>query len=219
MSWIDWMKFCDSLDEALKFLSTCQGCEKKLSPHGLHQNSVKATVLKNLQEMCDKQATKLPAIQFTLYCPFYPTTNTKGVLIENWHIQFTVCQEMARANHIQENAIPNGRVESDMQDSADIQDKSKGEIGKDYIEHTVLPTDTLQGICLRYKVALRDLKRANCFFGNSLQLAPNPLIIPTSRQGINKGYFVGLENSDTKEYKIHALQWTVPKLETFEATA
>ena len=51
---------------------------------------------------------------------------------------------------------------------------------QDYIEHTLEPTDTFQGICLRYKITPTELRRANCFSGTNLALAPNPIRIPTS---------------------------------------
>ena len=37
------------------------------------------------------------------------------------------------------------------------------------IEHTVMPSDTLQGICLRYRVNVTDVRRINMFSGNSIQ--------------------------------------------------
>ena len=50
----------------------------------------------------------------------------------------------------------------------------------EYIEHIVSPTDTLQGICLTYKVSAMRLKKENGFSGNSLQMAPKILRIPTN---------------------------------------
>jgi LysM repeat protein len=38
------------------------------------------------------------------------------------------------------------------------------------VEHTVMPSDTLQGICLRYRVTPVELRRVNMFSGNSIQL-------------------------------------------------
>lgn len=51
--------------------------------------------------------------------------------------------------------------------------------GDEYIEHVVLPTDTLQGICLAYKLSATRLRMINGFSGNSLQMAPKKLRIPT----------------------------------------
>lgn len=47
-----------------------------------------------------------------------------------------------------------------------------------FMEHVIQPTDTFQGLCLRYKVTPTELRRANCFSGSNLLLAPNPLKIP-----------------------------------------
>lgn len=49
-----------------------------------------------------------------------------------------------------------------------------------FLEHTIQPSDTFQGICLRYKITPTDLRRANCFSGSNLVLAPNPLRIPSN---------------------------------------
>jgi LysM repeat protein len=52
------------------------------------------------------------------------------------------------------------------------------------LEHTVMPGDTLQGICLRYRVSAVDLRRANVFSGNNIQFKTS-LLIP-----INGGVIV-----------------------------
>lgn len=39
-----------------------------------------------------------------------------------------------------------------------------------YIEHVVMPEDTLQGICLRYKIKAHVLKRHNNFSGDSFRM-------------------------------------------------
>lgn len=46
--------------------------------------------------------------------------------------------------------------------------------------HRVLPTDTFQGLCLRYKVTPAELRRANRMMGTNLQLGPEKLIIPAN---------------------------------------
>jgi len=47
------------------------------------------------------------------------------------------------------------------------------------MEHHIMPSDTFQGICLKYKVTPMELRRANGgFTGENLSLAPNPLKIP-----------------------------------------
>ena len=58
----------------------------------------------------------------------------------------------------------------------------------EYIEHIVLPTDTLQGICLAYKVSAMRLKKENGFSGNNLQLGPKKLRIP-----VNTNYGMSLQ--------------------------
>ena len=61
------------------------------------------------------------------------------------------------------------------------------------IYHKVLPTDTFQGICLRYKVTATDLRRANKMMGTNLKLAPSNLLIPI-KGGVSK-----LDQKQTKE--------------------
>jgi hypothetical protein len=47
------------------------------------------------------------------------------------------------------------------------------------VDHYIMPSDTFQGICLRYKIKPLQLRRANGgFTGENLNLVPNPLKIP-----------------------------------------
>jgi LysM repeat protein len=78
-----------------------------------------------------------------------------------------------------------------------------GILGVDYVEHVVLPSDTLQGICLAYKISSTQLKQANHFSGNSLVLAPKKVIIPITKQALRQGY-IRIQDVESKEYKIHA---------------
>ena len=94
----------------------------------------------------------------------------------------------------------------------------KGVLGVDYVEHVILPTDTLQGICLAYKVSASRLKRANHFSGESLVLAPKKLVIPISKQALRQGY-LRVQDTDSKEYKMHAIQAECPMLGLTEAKA
>ena len=55
-----------------------------------------------------------------------------------------------------------------------------GDAPLDYAQHKIQPSDTFQGICLRYKITSTELRRANCFSGTNLSLAPNPLRIPVT---------------------------------------
>ena len=94
----------------------------------------------------------------------------------------------------------------------------KGILGVDYLEHVVLPSDTLQGICLAYKVNVTRLRQANCFSGNSLSLAPKKLVIPLSKQALRSGC-IRVQDTDAKEYKLHAFLAEFPDLSTTEAKA
>jgi LysM repeat protein len=78
-----------------------------------------------------------------------------------------------------------------------------GVLGVDYVEHVVLPTDTLQGICLAYKISSTQLKMANHFSGSNLCLAPKRLVIPISKSAFRRGY-LRVQDTDAKEYKLHA---------------
>jgi len=85
----------------------------------------------------------------------------------------------------------------------------------EYVEHTVLPTDTLEGICLKYKVSSRALKRANGnFLGSYLLLAPKKLFIPVSKQ---KSGSIRKQNTDSEYYKRHSFLAEFPHLSSSEA--
>lgn len=79
------------------------------------------------------------------------------------------------------------------------------------IEHIILPNDTLQGICIQYKVSATRLKQVNQFSGSSLLLAPKCLFIPIKRgKGSNSvdvfdhaSSGIKLQDTSTMEYKIH----------------
>jgi len=90
--------------------------------------------------------------------------------------------------------IDEGDVQSELQckelalrkhnsSETDVSRKADNELvdGIDYVEHVVLPTDTLQGVCLRYKVSATKLRQINKFSGASLTLAPPKLIIPVNQ--------------------------------------
>lgn len=63
------------------------------------------------------------------------------------------------------------------------------------IVHTILPSDTLQGICLRYNVPIIAVRRLNCFSGNNIK-AFKTLKIP-----IESGATINLQE-DTHEVLI-----------------
>ncbi|CAB9511130.1 expressed unknown protein [Seminavis robusta] len=95
-------------------------------------------------------------------------------------------------------------------DSHDLGPSGKGVLGVDYVEHVILPTDTMQGICLAYKISASRLKRANHFSGETLAVAPKKLVIPISKQAMRQGY-LRVQDTDSKEYKLHALQAEFPQ--------
>lgn len=74
--------------------------------------------------------------------------------------------------------------------------------------HEILPTDTFQGICLRYKVTPTELRRANKMLGNNLKLlGSNKLVIPTNNRNENMNI-----RSPTKEEKITFLLSKVSRI-------
>lgn len=105
----------------------------------------------------------------------------------------------------------------DSQDNA-LGPSGKGVLGVDYVEHIILPTDTLQGICIAYKVSASNLRRANHFTGHSLHSAPKKLLIPLSKQALRAG-FIRIQDTDTKEYKLHYFQAEYPDMSPTEAKA
>eukprot|EP00579_Thalassiosira_antarctica_P013763 CAMPEP_0201946100 /NCGR_PEP_ID=MMETSP0903-20130614/54246_1 /ASSEMBLY_ACC=CAM_ASM_000552 /TAXON_ID=420261 /ORGANISM="Thalassiosira antarctica, Strain CCMP982" /LENGTH=279 /DNA_ID=CAMNT_0048489193 /DNA_START=639 /DNA_END=1478 /DNA_ORIENTATION=- len=79
--------------------------------------------------------------------------------------------------------------------------------------HQVLPTDTFQGICLRYKVTPTELRRANKItMGTNLKLAPAKLVIPTS----DKNQLYAPAGPLTKEQKIASLLSKVSRIGCFQ---
>ena len=91
----------------------------------------------------------------------------------------------------------------------------KGILGVDYVEHVCLPTDTIQGICIAYKVSASQLRRANHFTG-TLHSAPKKLLIPLSKQALRTG-FIRVQDTDSKEYKLHYFQAEFPDISATEA--
>jgi LysM repeat protein len=85
------------------------------------------------------------------------------------------------------------------------------------VEHVVLPTDTLQGICIAYKVSATHLRRANHFSG-TLHSAPKKLVIPLSKQALKTG-FIRVQDTDTKEYKLQYFQAEFRDITATEAKA
>ena len=105
----------------------------------------------------------------------------------------------------------------DSQDNA-LGPSGKGVLGVDYVEHVVLPTDTLQGICIAYKVSASSLRRANHFTGHKIHSAPKKLLIPLSKQALRTG-FIRVQDTDSKEYKLHYFQAEFPNINMVESKA
>eukprot|EP00584_Thalassiosira_punctigera_P010002 CAMPEP_0172537994 /NCGR_PEP_ID=MMETSP1067-20121228/9486_1 /TAXON_ID=265564 ORGANISM="Thalassiosira punctigera, Strain Tpunct2005C2" /NCGR_SAMPLE_ID=MMETSP1067 /ASSEMBLY_ACC=CAM_ASM_000444 /LENGTH=1848 /DNA_ID=CAMNT_0013323403 /DNA_START=213 /DNA_END=5759 /DNA_ORIENTATION=+ len=72
-----------------------------------------------------------------------------------------------------------------------------------YIEHEVLRTDTLQGLCLAYKISATRLRMENKFSGDSLQLAPKTLRIPVSSERFNMRSLLGKVGGSMEERKLN----------------
>eukprot|EP00804_Cyclotella_cryptica_P008985 CCRYP_003091-RA/>CCRYP_003091-RA protein AED:0.01 eAED:0.01 QI:159/1/1/1/0.33/0.25/4/1831/474 len=89
--------------------------------------------------------------------------------------------------------------------------------GEEYMEHVVLPTDTLQGLCLAYKISATRLRMVNGFSGNFLQMAPKKLRIPTNVK--TAGMMIRTQDKSSKEYKLYALMAELPSMELVEAKA
>jgi len=65
-----------------------------------------------------------------------------------------------------------------------------------FVDHYIMPSDTFQGICLRYKIKPLELRRANGgFTGENLNLVPNPLKIPRKDCMIPTADAVGVDGS------------------------
>ena len=92
--------------------------------------------------------------------------------------------------------------------------------GEHYLIHTILPTDTFSGLCLRYRIKPHVLRRINRFSGSNLRLAPHSLIIPLgpNGEGLNGGT-VRVQDKSCPEFKLHALQAEFPSLRHAECKA
>jgi hypothetical protein len=59
------------------------------------------------------------------------------------------------------------------------------ESSSDYLYHSIQPTDTFPGICLRYGIDALSLRQANNkFSGSNLLFAPETLLIPIARKAL-----------------------------------
>mmetsp|Transcript_17709 Transcript_17709/g.33338 ORF Transcript_17709/g.33338 Transcript_17709/m.33338 type:complete len:627 (-) Transcript_17709:79-1959(-) len=76
-----------------------------------------------------------------------------------------------------------------------------------YQPHVVLPDDTWQGICLRYKITPLQLRRANGgFSGTQLTLAPPVLKIPVTQPNNNNNNTTTATTTPTKSDAVKSLQ-------------
>jgi len=85
-----------------------------------------------------------------------------------------------------------------------------------YIEHLVQPSDTLEGILLRYGLSATELSRANngCS-GTNLNLYPNPLRVQKVPCNLPEGEVVSVEH--TEQEKVSILRRALPSLSLSEA--
>jgi hypothetical protein len=90
-------------------------------------------------------------------------------------------------------------------------------LGKDYVIHTVLNSDTFSGLLLRYKIKAIELRRVNQFSGTNLSLAPSHLIIPLNETRCLQQ--IRLQDTESNEYKSQILSTEFPQLTTTERKA
>lgn len=95
-------------------------------------------------------------------------------------------------------------------------DRTLGIKDVDYVEHIVIPSDTLQGLCLAYKISATRLRQANHFTGSNLNGAPKKLIIPLTRNAMRSGY-IRVQDKESQVYKIHAFLAELPGFKETEA--
>ena len=88
---------------------------------------------------------------------------------------------------------------------------------EEYTEHVVLPTDTLAGLCLLYKISRRELQRVNKFSasGDDLRLAPKKLYIPITEKARRLGWKP--QDVNSPEFKMAAFMAQFPNLSMMEA--
>mmetsp|Transcript_37687 Transcript_37687/g.80508 ORF Transcript_37687/g.80508 Transcript_37687/m.80508 type:complete len:541 (-) Transcript_37687:510-2132(-) len=92
--------------------------------------------------------------------------------------------------------------------------------GEPYVTHVVLPTDTLQGLCLAYKISATRLRMENGFSGNSLQMAPKKLRIPAPpRVKGTTTTMMRTQDRTSAEFKLYAFVAEMPTMELVEAKA
>jgi len=88
--------------------------------------------------------------------------------------------------------------------------------GVDYVEHVVLPTDTFQGLCMRYRISAIRLRQVNMFSGTNLRLAPTKLVMPVNPTLLSAGK-IRLQDQNSPEYKTVLFLSQLPRLRQTEA--
>jgi len=86
-----------------------------------------------------------------------------------------------------------------------------------FVEHKVLPTDTLQGLCLKYKISVVKLRQANGFSGSNLLLAPATLRIPVTVDAHGVVQSARSQDKKGEKFKLYQLRLTLPNLSMREA--
>ena len=107
---------------------------------------------------------------------------------------------------------------SSAENSAELFISSHTRVSSDLhlLEHIILPNDTLEGVCIQYKINSRRLKQVNRFSGSSLLLAPKRLIIPIRRCKLRT---IKQQDRTTEEYKIYKFMAEIGSLKINEIKA
>jgi len=100
----------------------------------------------------------------------------------------------------------------DSKESSSIEDR-------DYLFHTVLPSDTLAGLCLRYKISSTKLRQVNKFSGSNLLLAPARLLIPLNKNAIVDIHSIQVQDTNCPDYKLQTFLTEFPHLRQSERRA
>ena len=115
-----------------------------------------------------------------------------------------------------DHVLPSQREPPVRSDGTPSPETKEPALAVDYVEHTIMPSDTFQGLCIRYRITATQLRQANGFSGTNLLLAPPKLVIPLSNKDVSK---IRLQDQNSPDYKIHSFLSQVPKLRRSEARA
>uniref|UniRef100_A0A7S2H883 LysM domain-containing protein n=1 Tax=Helicotheca tamesis TaxID=374047 RepID=A0A7S2H883_9STRA len=97
--------------------------------------------------------------------------------------------------------LPNEKLLQKKKQETSSKLSSLQESNTPYLTHHILPTDTLSGICLQYKITPLLLRQVNRFSGSNLSLAPNPLYVPIGDVEAWKEGRMKVQDVESKEYK------------------